>query len=118
MTRIPPRFVAFVKGTSGSVKLAFTGSMVSVKTLPVSAPGRYSMSPPSNLASDRDIERTAPEVAVISVGRRNRYGHPAPAVLERLDRLGARVVRTDLHGTVRIRARRDGSYTVHYDSTG
>ena len=37
---------------------------------------------------------------MISVGRDNRYGHPAPDVLERLD--GDAVFRTDLHGDIAI----------------
>ncbi len=41
-----------------------------------------------------------PLLDVISVGRANRYGHPAPEVLERLD--GDAVFRTDLHGDVAI----------------
>jgi competence protein ComEC len=43
-----------------------------------------------------------PETAVISVGRRNRYGHPAADVLERLAAAGVRVVRTDVAGTATL----------------
>lgn len=43
-----------------------------------------------------------PDAALISVGRNNRYGHPAAAALERLDRAGAAIYRTDLHGTILI----------------
>ena len=53
-----------------------------------------------------------PEVAVISVGARNRYGHPAPEVTERLERAGAWILRTDRVGAVTVRARSDGSYQV------
>jgi competence protein ComEC len=35
----------------------------------------------------------------VSVGR-NTYGHPAPAAVERLDRSGAELWRTDRDGTV------------------
>jgi competence protein ComEC len=43
-----------------------------------------------------------PEVAVISVGEDNPFGHPSPEVLERLiDRLGEdNVYRTDKDGTI------------------
>lgn len=51
-------------------------------------------------------------LAVISVGRRNRYGHPHPAVLERLERRGVRVLRTDRNGAITIRANRSGAVTV------
>ena len=53
-----------------------------------------------------------PETAVISVGRRNRYGHPAPEVLQRLTRQGAAIRRTDRVGTITIQwesARADGN---------
>ena len=58
------------------------------------------------------VERIRPEVALVSVGARNRYGHPHPEVLDRLQEAGVQVLRTDLDGTVVIRARRDGSYRV------
>jgi len=45
-----------------------------------------------------------PEVAVISVGTDNTFGHPGPEVVERLiDRLGEdNVYRTDENGTVEL----------------
>ena len=42
----------------------------------------------------------APADDVISVGRDNRFGHPSPEVLKRLD--GDAVFRTDLHGDIVI----------------
>jgi len=44
----------------------------------------------------------ASPLALVSAGRRNAYGHPAPEVLTRLERWRARVLRTDLHGRVRV----------------
>ena len=41
-----------------------------------------------------------PETAILSVGRDNAYGHPAPETLERLERAGAEIYRTDRDGTV------------------
>jgi len=43
-----------------------------------------------------------PEVAVISVGENNRYGHPTAEVLARLDEVGAEIRRTDEEGEVVI----------------
>ena len=43
-----------------------------------------------------------PEIALISVGARNRYGHPDEDTLGRLEAAGATVYRTDLHGTLKV----------------
>lgn len=45
---------------------------------------------------------TAPEVAVISVGEGNPYGHPAEATLRALARVGSAIYRTDIHGRVLV----------------
>jgi competence protein ComEC len=50
-------------------------------------------------------------VGVISVGRDNDYGHPAPALLHELDRLGIRAERTDLAGDVAV-TQRDSRLSV------
>ncbi len=46
----------------------------------------------------RLVAAVRPQIAVISVGAGNRYGHPAPATLAALD--GLPVYRTDRYGTV------------------
>ncbi len=43
-----------------------------------------------------------PQIAVISVGADNHFGHPCDEVLERLQAFGAQVYRTDEDGTVEI----------------
>ena len=47
------------------------------------------------------LERTRPRVALIGVGP-NPFGHPHPEVLERLERHGAEIRRTDQDGAVRV----------------
>ncbi|GIO14844.1 hypothetical protein J19TS2_43990 [Cohnella xylanilytica] len=49
-----------------------------------------------------------PREAVISAGRSNLYGHPHPAVLERLETLGIAFFRTDIHGEIQYRIAPDG----------
>jgi competence protein ComEC len=61
------------------------------------------------------LERTRPTVAVISVGRGNRYGHPHEPVLALLLEQAQQVYRTDRNGTVRVLARRDGTYSVSFE---
>ena len=51
-------------------------------------------------------------VGVISVGRGNDYGHPSPALLHELDRLGMRTERTDLDGDVAVIVRNRGLNVV------
>ncbi|HLA10863.1 MAG TPA: ComEC/Rec2 family competence protein [Pyrinomonadaceae bacterium] len=48
------------------------------------------------------LKRVQPQVAIVSCGEWNRYGHPAPAVLERLRSQNAKLYRTDLHGEISI----------------
>jgi competence protein ComEC len=48
------------------------------------------------------VAQTRPRLAVISVGADNRYGHPSPGTLARLQGVGARVLRTDLDGSVTV----------------
>ena len=47
------------------------------------------------------IEKLSPEVALISVGENNRYGHPNEEVIETLRSYDVEIYRTDLHGAVR-----------------
>jgi competence protein ComEC len=47
------------------------------------------------------VAATRPSVAVICLGRENRFGFPAPAVVARWEAAGARVLRTD-RGAVRL----------------
>ncbi|HYH80056.1 MAG TPA: DNA internalization-related competence protein ComEC/Rec2 [Longimicrobium sp.] len=50
--------------------------------------------------SDAWLRAVDPALAVISCGRRNRYGHPAPETMDRLRADGVQVARTDEDGTV------------------
>jgi competence protein ComEC len=47
------------------------------------------------------LEAVAPAVAVVSAGRRNRFGHPHPRTLAALEARGVAARRTDLLGTLR-----------------
>lgn len=58
------------------------------------------------------LEELHPEVALISVGRGNRFGHPTPEILRRLRGHGVRVHRTDLEGHLVVQVRRDGTYVI------
>jgi competence protein ComEC len=46
------------------------------------------------------LSAVSPRWAIVSCGRHNRYGHPAPGTISRLQTAGARVFRTDLDGGI------------------
>lgn len=48
------------------------------------------------------LERATPEIALISVGANNNYGHPTERVLDDLAAVGAQVFRTDQSGCVTV----------------
>lgn len=54
-----------------------------------------------------------PKIAVVSVGKKNRYGHPTFVALERLRRIGATLYRTDQNGDTRIIFPHVGPPTAH-----
>jgi competence protein ComEC len=57
----------------------------------------------SKYASSKDfLNRVKPEVAIVSCGAWNRYGHPAQAVLDRLHAANVKLYRTDLQGEITI----------------
>jgi competence protein ComEC len=51
------------------------------------------------------LDEVRPRLAVISCGRRNVFGHPHPAVLERLTNRRVKTWRTDRHGSVTVSVR-------------
>ena len=55
----------------------------------------------SNTSSTEDfLNAVKPEIALISVGRNNKFRHPSPAVLQRLEQLPATISRTDEDGAL------------------
>jgi competence protein ComEC len=63
-------------------------------------------------SSEELLAAVAPEVALVSVGRRNRYGHPAPVTIAHLLSEHVRVLRTDERGTITVRVSRNGQMQV------
>ena len=63
-----------------------------------------------NSTSDSFAHSASPSIALISVGKDNRYGHPHGRVLDALN--GARILRTDSHGCIALRLK-DGEFGIH-----
>jgi beta-lactamase superfamily II metal-dependent hydrolase len=54
-----------------------------------------------------------PRIAVVSIGRHNTFGHPAPATIQAWDAAGVDVLRTDQCGAISLR---DGSRQRCFDA--
>ncbi len=52
--------------------------------------------------TDEWLEMVRPKLALISVGRKNSYGHPSGEVIKRLSDLGIKTLRTDLEGDIEV----------------
>jgi competence protein ComEC len=58
------------------------------------------------------LAAVTPELALISAGRENRYGHPHASVLRRLHRSAVAIERTDRSGGIGVRADDSGAWEV------
>lgn len=56
----------------------------------------------SSSTTESFIQYVLPEIAVISAGQNNQYGHPAQQILNLLIAMNAEVYRTDLDGTITL----------------
>ncbi len=109
---------AIVKVTYGKTAMLFTGdseqeieaqllnSGLDADVLKVGHHGSHSSS------SKSFIQAVSPEIAVISVGEGNSYGHPHADTLAILNDVGADIYRTDEVGTVIITADQNKKITV------
>jgi competence protein ComEC len=85
-------------GVHAEESLICRGTDVKCDVMKVPHHGSRSSSSPSFLSAAK------PAIAVVSAGKGNLYGHPAGEVLERYDRAGARLFRTDVDGAVLVGA--------------
>ncbi len=53
--------------------------------------------------SEEFLQKVTPSIAIISVGRDNRYGHPHSSVLAILAEYAIRILRTDVEGDIKIK---------------
>lgn len=56
----------------------------------------------SDATSEGFLKMVSPQFAVIEVGRGNDFGHPSGRVIKRLERFGAKILRTDSERTIRL----------------
>ena len=84
---------------AGAERLAAMGEKIQSTILKVPHHGS------AEAAATGLVEAVKPEVAVISVGARNPFGHPSQEMLGELKGVGAKVMRTDEQGAVTIKLR-------------
>lgn len=56
----------------------------------------------SDSSSLKFLQKVSPQIAIISVGENNKFGHPSLRVIRRLEKLGAKVFRSDQNGDIKI----------------
>lgn len=83
--------------TAGEEKLSDSGVLTPVTILKAGHHGSATSS------SEEFIEKLSPSVTILSYGRKNRYGHPAAEVRERLLEHGSKLYETGISGAVMIR---------------
>jgi competence protein ComEC len=90
-------------GAEAEARILASGADVRADVLKVGHHGSaYSSTP-------EFIRAVSPRYAVISVGRNNLFGHPAPSTIETLAHMGAKIYRTDDDGAIAVDT--DGEHT-------
>jgi len=52
--------------------------------------------------SEEFLKAVSPELMIISVGKKNRYGHPHQGVIETINKFDVNILRTDIEGDIRL----------------
>ena len=109
-----------LKYTVGDTEVLFTGDIpyegeqlllekdadVSADILKVSHHGsKYS-------SNENFLAAVDAKAAVISCGEKNLYGHPHIETLKRLEEAGTEIYRTDICGSVQVKLKQDGTFTI------
>jgi competence protein ComEC len=97
---------------SRDVERTIAGELGRARLVIVKAPHHGS----AGSSSPEFIAAAHPAAVVFSAGRRNPFGHPAPAVVDRYGAAGARIFRTDEDGAVVVDT--DGSTVVLWTWSG
>jgi len=66
-----------------------------------------------NALEENFLETVAPQIAIISVGKENKYGLPKEELLSALKNRHIQIKRTDENGTIKIKVKPDGKYTLN-----
>jgi competence protein ComEC len=88
--------VVFTGDATEEEEIAAAAASIKADVLKVSHHGSKTSS------SYEFLQAVHPGLAVISVGADNKFGHPAPETLEKLQAIGAKVLRTDQAGNIKV----------------
>lgn len=58
------------------------------------------------------IKAIKPQIAVIGVGKNNKFGHPNDGVLQRISDLECKIFRTDLNGEISIEVNKNSKFKI------
>ena len=53
-------------------------------------------------SAEEFVRAVSPDVSIIEVGKKNRYGHPHEETIRTLSQFGGRILRTDESGDIRV----------------
>ena len=68
----------------------------------------------SKTSSSYDFIKTVfPKIALIGVGKDNNFGHPNLGVIERIEKSGATIYRTDYMGEIELSIKSNGNMTIN-----
>ncbi|OGH99296.1 MAG: DNA internalization-related competence protein ComEC/Rec2 [Candidatus Margulisbacteria bacterium GWF2_38_17] len=65
-----------------------------------------------NNSFDKLLSRVNPKLALVSVGKKNKYGHPNRNMLRCIEKYGVKLLRTDINGTIQLKT--DGHRIITY----
>lgn len=63
--------------------------------------------------SEKFLKKVMPQIALISVGEDNSYGHPNQKVLDRLKKYNVKVYRTDIDGEIKLKIKNNGKISLN-----
>jgi competence protein ComEC len=115
----PNNHATIILASYGQVDVLLTADAESDVTLPLNLPQVEVMKVAHHGSSDHGLGQllqvTRPRIAIISCGRHNDYGHPAPSTLAALAGAHLRLFRTDLDGRVVVESdgRRISTWSQH-----
>lgn len=101
-------YSVILKITYGNTKFLFTGDAEAISEkevvknhydidCDVLKVGHHGSSSSSTLEF---LKKATPQIAVISCGKDNKYGHPHKETIERLKKIDCKILRTDIEGTI------------------